>query len=112
MNQFPNKTYKFDNFIFDAEKPALYHQNQLIKNVGKKPLQVLAILIQNANRLTLHDGIINKVWQDSFGIDSMYISQCISKLRKLLSKYGSGKNFIETVKGSGYMFVGEVVLVK
>lgn len=113
MNQFPSKSYKFDGFIFDAEKPALYHQNRLIKNIGKKPLQVLAVLVQNANQLTLHDEIINRVWQDKFfDVTSIDTAQCVSKLRKLLSKYESGKSFIETVKGSGYMFVGEVTSEK
>ena len=110
MTQFPNNTYIFGDFAFDAGKLALYHRGVLLKNTEKKCLQVLAVLIENENQLTSHEEIINKVWKDnSFGVTSLNIAQCISKLRKLFAKYEPDKTFIETEKGRGYIFVGKLV---
>lgn len=109
MNEFSKSTYKFGSFTFDANKLALYHQKQLVKNAGGKSLRVLAVLLQNANALASHDEIIEKVWQDNIsGVTSEHIAQYISKLRKILAEYEPDAKFIQNVKGRGYMFVGEV----
>ncbi len=109
MSEFSKNTYKFGNFFFDGNKLALYHQNQLIKNGGEKSLRVLAVLLQNANALASHDEIIEQVWQDNIsGVTSAHIAQYIGKLRKVLAEYAPKTEFIENVKGRGYMFVGDV----
>lgn len=109
MAQFPSNSYVFDDFIFDAEKHALYHRNQLVKNTEKKSLQVLAVLLQNANQMTSHDEIIKQVWKDNpLGVTSGHIGQYISKLRKVFAEFDTEKNYIETVKGRGYSFIGDV----
>ena len=109
MAQSSTKTYKFDDFIFDAEKLALYHQDHLIKHTEKKSLQVLAVLLENANRLTTHEEIVSQVWQDNLiGVTPGHIGQYISKLRKIFAEFSDGKNYIETEKGRGYLFIGEV----
>ena len=109
MNEISNNTYKFGDFFFDGGKFALYHQKQLIKNVGGKSLQVLAVLLQNAKALASHDEIIEQVWQDNIsGITSDNVAQHIRKLRKMFAKYEPDTQFIQNVKGRGYMFVGEV----
>ncbi|MGI8639821.1 MAG: winged helix-turn-helix domain-containing protein [Pyrinomonadaceae bacterium] len=108
MNKLSKNTYRFGDFLFDADKLALYHRNQLIRNVGEKSLQVLAVLLQNANELASHDEIIGAVWRDnSSGVTSVHIAQNIKKLRKVLAEYEPDKKFIESVKGRGYMFVGD-----
>lgn len=109
INESSNNIYKFNNFLFDADKLALYHQEQLIRNVGEKSLQVLAVLLQNANELASHDEIIGQVWQDNAaGITSINIAQNIRKLRKVFKKCETKEKFIENIKGRGYMFIGNV----
>ena len=109
MNEFSKNTYNFGNFSFDSNKLALYHQKQLIKNGGGKPLQVLVVLLQNANALASHDEIIEQVWQDNIsGVTSENVAQYVGKLRKMFADYEPNTKFIENVKGRGYMFVGEV----
>lgn len=109
MNDLSTNFYKFGDFLFDADKLALYHQNQLIRNVGEKSLQVLAVLLQNANELASHEEIIEQVWQDNYsGITPVNIAQNIKNLRKFLKQYEPDEKFIENIKGRGYMFVGKV----
>ena len=74
-------------------------------------MRVLAVLLQNANALASHDEIIEQVWQDNIsGVTSAHIAQYIGKLRKILAEYEPKTEFIENVKGRGYMFVGGVEL--
>ncbi len=109
MNEISNNTYKFGDFLFDANKFALYYKNQLIKNIAAKSLQVLAVLLRNANALASHDEIIEQVWgAAASGITSDNVAQYISKLRKALAEYEPDEKFIESVKGRGYMFVRDV----
>lgn len=106
-----DKIYSFDKFRFDANKFALYHNDRMIKNVGEKPLRVLAVLLENTEKLTAHDEIIRQVWQDNpLGITPVHIAQYISKLRKVFAEFAPEKEYIETVKGRGYLFVGDVSL--
>ncbi|MBA2735877.1 MAG: winged helix-turn-helix domain-containing protein [Pyrinomonadaceae bacterium] len=109
MQNPPEKIYYFDEFRFDTVRLSLYHNDRMIKNVGEKPLRVLAVLIENPKKLTAHDEVIGKVWQDNpLGITSIHIAQYISKLRKVFAEFAPGKDYIETVKGRGYSFVGDV----
>ena len=103
------KIYSFDKFRFDSAKLALYHNERMIKNIGEKSLQVLAVLMENTKKLTAHDEIIKQVWQDNpLGVTPVHIAQYISKLRKIFAEFAPGKEYIETVKGRGYSFVGDV----
>lgn len=104
------KIYNFDNFRFDARKFALYYDERMIKNIGEKPLRVLAVLLENENNLTSYEEIIEQVWRDNpLGVNSVHIAQYISKLRKVFAEFAPEKQYIETVKGRGYSFIGDAV---
>lgn len=108
MNDLP-KIYTFDNFRFDAGRLGLYRDDVLVKAGDKKTMQVLAVLLLNPNRLTTHEEIIETVWQDNpHGVTPGHIGQYISKLRKVFAEIAPEKNYIETAKGRGYSFVGDV----
>lgn len=103
------RVYRFGDFKFDARRLALYHKNELIKNVEKKSLEVLAALMRKPNRVITHDEIIDQVWNDnSHGVTALHINQYVSKLRKAFAKYEPDRNFIETLKGRGYAFRAEL----
>lgn len=111
MKNLPDRIYDFDKFRFDAVKLALYHDDRMIKNIGEKPLRVLAVLLENTKKLTTHEQIIERVWRDNpLGVNSVHIAQYISKLRKVFAEFAPEKELIETVKGRGYSFVAEVSL--
>lgn len=107
------KIYNFDNFRFDGNKFALYYDNRLIKNIGEKPLRVLAVLLENKDNLTSYEEIIKQVWADNpLGVNSVHIAQYISKLRKIFAEFARDKQYIETVKGRGYSFIGGGVTIR
>ena len=109
MSDLP-KTFSFDGFQFDADRLALYFEGDLIKACDKKSLQVLAVLLLNPNRLTTHEEVIEKVWQDNpLGVTSGHIGQYISRLRKMFAEFAPDKQYIETKKGLGYCFKSDVL---
>jgi len=95
----------------DAERFVLFHDGRILQTVEKKPIEVLSLLVQNANHLVSHDEIIAKVWPDNaYGVTPARINQYVSRLRKNLDKYEPASPYIENVRGRGYIFVGEVTL--
>lgn len=103
------KVYKFGSFSFDADRLAFYHKEELIKRVEKKSLEVLAALLRNPKTVVTHDEIIEQVWGDSsYGITPLHVNQYISKLRKIFAEHEPEGNFIETLRGRGYVFGAEI----
>lgn len=101
--------YAFDDFQFDADRLALYHRNALVRTGDKKTMQVLAVMLLKPNKITTHEEIIEQVWKDNpHGVTSGHIGQYIKKLRKVFAEFAPGKDYIETVKGRGYLFAGDV----
>ena len=108
MNNLPT-VHAFDNFRFDTDRLALYHKDILVKTADKKTMQVLVVLLLRPNRLTTHEEIIEKVWEDNpLGVTSGHIGQYISRLRKVFAEFAPENKYIETVKGRGYSFVGDI----
>ena len=102
--------YKFDGFRLDTINLALYHSGVLVDNGGKKALQILAVLLRKNERVVSHQQLIDEVWgTDAFGVRPDHVNHYVSKLRGILSAHGPGEASIESVKGRGYVFHGEVV---
>lgn len=109
MNPLSQHVYKFNDFQLDAERFALYHQDEVVRGVEKKSLEVLAVLLRNADRLVSHDEIIKWVWRDNpHGVTPARVNHYVSKLQKVFAKYEPDLKFIENLKGRGYVFIKEV----
>jgi DNA-binding winged helix-turn-helix (wHTH) protein len=103
----------FSNFKFDPERLALFYQEELVKDVDKKSLQVLAVLLQDPGNVIRHETIIEQVWQENpYGVTPARVNQYISKLQKAFAKFEPEQKFIENLKGRGYIFTGGVSLAK
>ncbi len=101
--------YQFDGFLFDADRFALYHDGNVVKNAGTKPLAVLAALLNNANQLVTYDEIIERVWADNpHGATSARVNQYASKLQKLFAEFAPDSDYLENVPGRGYIFKGHL----
>ena len=107
MNSNDTHMFQFDGFSFDADRFALYHNGNVVKNAGTKPLAVLAALLNNANQLVTYDEIIEFVWADNpHGATSARVNQYASKLQKLFADYAPDSDYLENVPGRGYIFIG------
>ncbi len=105
-------SYQFHRFELDTKNHALYFDGELIDGVGKKSLQVLAVLAENANKLVAHQHLIDDVWgEEAFGVRADHVNHYISKLRTTLSRYAPDRDFIRNEKGRGYVFTEKVECV-
>ena len=96
----------FRDFEFDPKVPLLAFKGELIRDVDKKTLEVLAPLVEANGSVVSHDDIIAHVWKDNYhGVTPARVNQYVSKLQKLLQKYDPETKFFENIRGRGYRFV-------
>nr|MBA2379342.1 winged helix-turn-helix domain-containing protein [Blastocatellia bacterium] len=94
----------FSAFEFDLDRLSLYHKGQTVK-IERKALEVLEVLLHSAGQIVSSQEIIDRVWQDNpHGVTPIHLAQCISKLRKAFAQFEPDATFVETVRGSGYVF--------
>ena len=76
------------------------------KNLGltKTEFEILEFLHSNIDRVKSRDDIINAVFDDFYG-ESNIVDANIKNIRAKIARLG-GKQFIETVRGKGYVFRG------
>lgn len=108
MNAHPKPTYAFGDFVFDSEKLVLFHSGIIVEIAEKKGLEVLAAILESPDHIGLYDQIIESVWPDDHGADSLRVNQYVNRLQKVLATYEPGVPFITNLRGRGYAFVVDV----
>jgi DNA-binding winged helix-turn-helix (wHTH) protein/TolB-like protein len=98
--------YEFGRFRFDPANHLLRSEGTPV-SLTPKAFEVLLVLVQNGNRLTTKEELMQKVWPDSF-VEEANLTVNISALRKLLGETADGRPYIETVPKKGYRFVAPV----
>ncbi len=96
-------TYLFDRFRLEVRERRLWRDDELVP-LRDKVFDTLVLLVEGAGSLQLQPDMIDRLWQD-VSVEPNNLQHNISILRKALS--GSSVQ-IETVRGRGYRFVGEV----
>ena len=71
---------------------------------GSRAFDILMVLTEARGALVTKDEILSRVWPDTVVEENNLVVQ-ISTLRKAL---GEDRDFIRTVSGRGYRFVGEI----
>ncbi len=105
--------YEFGEFRIDLGKRLLLRKGEPVSLVPKA-FDILALLIQQRERIVAKADILRAVWPDTF-VEDGNLTQNISVLRKALGESPSEHKFIVTVPGRGYRFsadVREVVTVR
>ena len=98
--------YQFGTFELDLaafELRAAGHPCKLEPQV----FSLLALLVENSDRLVSKDEIIDKVWDGRVVSDSAVASR-VKSARQVLGDDGQAQRFIRTIHGQGFRFVGEV----
>jgi TolB-like protein/DNA-binding winged helix-turn-helix (wHTH) protein/Flp pilus assembly protein TadD len=98
--------YEFGDFRLNVEEKQLRRLSGEPVPLPPKTFELLAVLVENHNRLLTKAEIFDQVWADSF-VEEGNLKINIHTLRKILPD-----NFIETVPKHGYRFAGEVREVK
>ncbi len=102
--------YRFDQFELDLAKAEL-RLRDLPVHSEPQVYALLALLIQNRDRLVSRDEIIDKVWGGRF-ISESAVSSRVKSLRQSLGDDGAQQRLIKTIHGRGFRFVGNVQISK
>ncbi|WP_455375797.1 winged helix-turn-helix domain-containing tetratricopeptide repeat protein [Kaarinaea lacus] len=102
--------YQFDDYLLDTETLEL---SKLGVPVYSEPqvIELLALLVENNNRLVTKDEIYKTVWRGRI-VSEAALSSRIKSLRHLLGDTGKKQQFIRTVHKRGFRFVADVSSVK
>jgi TolB-like protein len=95
--------YRFGTFELDLARVELYADGQL-RSLEPQVFALLALLIENRERLISKEEIIEKVWDGRVISDSAIASR-IKSARKALGDDGKNQRYIKTIHGQGFRFV-------
>src|ERR1700730_11824299 len=105
----PAEILRFGPFTLAAGERELRRAGELLPLAGK-PLETLAYLCANPQRLVTREELLAAVWPDSF-VEEGNLSWAISTVRKALGPRADGE-WIQTVRGVGYRLLADVERVR
>ncbi len=98
--------YRFGDFRLDPVKRLLFRRAHPVP-LPPKALELLLLLVGNANQEIRKDDLVNALWPDRF-VEESNLSQYVFLLRKALGQTLEVNRFILTIPGRGYRFVAAV----
>ena len=79
----------------------------------KKPMELLIFLVRRREQLVTRQEIVAKLWHSDLFVDTeQNINNIVRKLRTALGDDPAKPQFVETVVGKGYRFVGKIRVVE
>ena len=100
------RTYSFGPFDLDIAKQVLQRDGHSLP-LKPKAFDVLAVLVENNDRVVCKDELLKQVWADSF-VEEGNLAVCIFEIRRALGSSENGQRYVETVPRRGYRFVAIV----
>lgn len=105
MGYAPLMIYTFDNFELDLTRAELRHEGAVCP-VEPQVFALIALLLENRDRLVSRDEILEKIWGRRVVTDSALTSR-IKSARRALGDDGKTQRYIRTVHGKGLRFVAQ-----
>ena len=100
-----SEAFEFGNASVDVPGQRLLVNGESIE-VSNREFRLLCYLIENRGRVLSRDQILNKVWGFDYEGTARTIDTFINKLRAKLEDEPTEPQFIVTVRGVGYKFLG------
>ncbi len=72
-----------------------------------KEYQVLRILVLAGQKPVTRESMFERIWEDDSSVEIRTVDTVVSRLRKKLARQNGGREYIDTMKGGGYVFSGE-----
>jgi TolB-like protein len=95
--------YQFGPFELDIAAVEL-REGDKTRNLEPQVFALLALLVENRERLVSKDEIIDKVWDGRVVSDAAVASR-VKSVRQALGDDGKSQRFIRTIHGQGYRFI-------
>lgn len=102
-----SETKQIDNFSFSFEKMEFLKDGKLIE-LSKTEQKLLRVLIENRGNTISRSDLVDRIWTDGAEyVDENALSVTIKRLRDKLEEVPSAPQYIKTVYGIGYTWVGQ-----
>jgi pimeloyl-ACP methyl ester carboxylesterase/DNA-binding winged helix-turn-helix (wHTH) protein len=101
--------WRFDDFVLDAMQYELRRSGVAVP-VEPQVFEMLSYLVGNHHRLVGRDELMDAIWGAGYGSEGS-LSTRIKAARRALGDNGGSQNYIRTVRGRGYQFVGNPTAV-
>src|SRR5512139_3313707 len=98
--------FRFGDFELDLARVELRHGGQPCP-VEPQVFALLALLVENRDRLVSRDELIEKIWDGRIVSDAAVASR-IKSARQALGDDGTAQRYIRTVHKQGFRFVAAV----
>jgi TolB-like protein len=95
--------YRFGGFELDLGTVELRASGEVVP-LEPQVFALLALLVENGERLVSKDEIVEKVW-DGRIVSEAAVTSRVKSARKALGDDGKSQKFIKTIHGQGYRFV-------
>src|SRR5688500_8298734 len=99
----PRMIYAFGHFELDLAAVELRARGTAV-GIEPQVFALLALLVENRERLVSKDEIVEKVWDGRVVSDAAVASR-VKSARQALGDDGKSQQYIKTVHGQGYRFV-------
>ena len=98
-----NHVLEFKGLAIDLDGREVYVDGESVEMTPKE-FDLLVFIAENENIALSREKLLNKVWGYDFYGDDRTVDTHIKMLRNIIEPY---RNYIVTVRGVGYKFVGE-----
>ena len=102
--------YRFGPFELDLATVELRARGEIL-SLEPQVFALLALLVENHDRLVSKDEIIEKVW-DGRAVSDAAVSSRVKSARQALGDDGQAQRFIRTVRGRGFRFVAKINVLR
>jgi DNA-binding winged helix-turn-helix (wHTH) protein len=102
--------YRFGDYELDAAAFEL-RANGAALELEPQVFALLALLLENRERLVSKDEIVEKIW-DGRDISDAAIASRIKSARRVLGDDGKSQRFIKTIHGVGFRFAAPVTITQ
>lgn len=92
---------RIDHLVIDTVQKMVFYDGKKME-LAPKEYAILEYLGINRGRTVSAEELIDHVWESDIDLFSVSVKVHVSKLRKKLEE-ATGKNYIETVRGRGYL---------
>ncbi|MCY3969439.1 MAG: winged helix-turn-helix domain-containing protein [Acidobacteria bacterium] len=99
--------FYFGPFVLKPEQYGLEVAGQP-RQLQPKVFELLAFLVANRDRVVSKEELLRNIWHGAY-VSEAAISRAVSEVRKVLRTGGGSADWITTVYGRGFRFVGPVI---
>lgn len=97
----------FGPFVLKPEQYSLEASGEPLE-LQPKVYELLAFLVANRDRVVSKEELLRNIWHGAY-VSEAAISRAVSEVRKVLRTGGGSADWITTVYGRGFRFVGPVI---